>query len=249
MHYYKEDRFKSGDRRVAAIATLTYVALFAVLFFVVDITRENSLVPNPPLINAIVMDFGEVNISAPNIASNKQQKAEEEEIDDINDPQVVHNTSINKGVINSKKRVDTVATRPAQKINTLALYSQQNSVSKSNSDNDVVSNAPEGGSPNGVSTSTGSSHSGSFSLEGRSIAGRLVSPQYNKNSEGKIVVNIKVNREGEVTDATYSPQSSTISDANMIEAAIKAAKSTRFSRKSDALFVQTGTITYNFRLR
>lgn len=249
MHYYKEDRYKPGDRRAAGIATIVYIVALVALFFFVKVSRENSLVPNPPIVNTIIMDFGEVNIAAPNIASNEQQEAEEEEVDDLNDPQAVKNTTKDKGVVNSKKKVDTTATRPQQKINTLALYSKKNSVSKANSDNNVVSNAPEGGSPNGVKNSTGSSQSGSFSLEGRSIAGNLVTPQYTKNSEGKIVINIKVNRDGAVTDAAFNPQNSTISDANMIEAAIKAAKNTRFSRKSDALFVQTGTITYNFKLR
>lgn len=249
MHYYKEDRYKSGDRRAAGIATIVYVAVLVMLFFFVKVSRENALVQNPPLVNAVIMDFGEANIAAPNIAMNEQQEAQEEEVDDMNDPQAVANTTKVKGVINSKKRIDTTATRPQQKINTNALYSKKNSISKANSNNGVVSNSLEGGSPNGIKNSTGNSQSGSFSLEGRSIAGSLVTPPYTRNSEGKIVINIKVNREGAVTDASYNPQHSTISDANMIEAATKAAMNTRFSRKSDALFVQTGTITYNFRLR
>lgn len=248
MHYYKEDRFKQGDRRMAGIATIVYIVVFVVLFFFVKVSRENPLVPNPPIVNAIIMDFGEANIAAPNIASNEQQEVLDEDVEDVNDPQVARNLTKDKGVVNSKKKVDTTSTRPQQKINTLALYSKKNSVSKANSDNKVVSNALEGGSPDGVKNSTGSNQSGSFSLEGRSIAGNLVKPQYTQNSEGRIVINIKVNREGEVTDASFNPQSSTISDANMIGAARKAAMNTRFSRKSDALFVQTGIITYNFRL-
>ncbi|MEG2493384.1 MAG: hypothetical protein RSF94_04675, partial [Rikenellaceae bacterium] len=246
---YKEDRFKNSDRRAALFATLIYVAALVALFFLVKVSRENTLIHNPPLVNSIIMDFGDANIAAPNIAANEQQEAQDEEVEDVNDPQRVNNTTIDKGVVKSKKRIDSVATRPQQKINTLALYSKKNSVSKANSNNGVVSNSPEGGSPNGIKNSTGNSQSGSFSLEGRSIAGKLISPSYTKNSEGKIVINIKVNRDGVVTDASFNPQHSTISDANMIEAACKAALGTRFSRKSNALFVQTGTITYNFKLR
>ncbi len=245
MRYYEEDSHKTTDRKVAGIATAIYVAVLIVVFFAVKV-KYNEPDYNE-MRDMIVMDFGESNIPTPNVASHQRQRTSSQEIEE--DPINNDNTSVNEGIVESEKKVDSTATTPPREVNTNALYSRNTSISRSNADNDIISSAMEGGSQGGISGSTGTGTSGSFSLEGRTLVGNIVPPQYNKNMEGKIVIVIRVNREGEVTDASYSPQNSTISDAQMIESARKAALQTRFSRNTNALFVQTGTITYNFRLK
>lgn len=111
-----------------------------------------------------------------------------------------------------------------------------------------------GGSGSGTTTGdtrqgnpagSGSSGGHGWSLSGRSLMGRLSTPNYPSNVEGKITVSIRVDANGRVTTASISSPTN-ISDQQTRNAAVSAAKTTRFSAGSG---VSIGTITYNFRLR
>ncbi len=95
------------------------------------------------------------------------------------------------------------------------------------------------GNPVGEAAADGVSHS----LSGR-LLGRLVEPSYDSNVEGRIVVSIRVSVDGKVVSTTISE--STISDPATRNAALRAAKSTRFTSGDVEV---SGSITYNFRLR
>lgn len=97
------------------------------------------------------------------------------------------------------------------------------------------------GNPAGSGTSGGHS----WSLKGRSLIGSLIHPDYPRNVEGKVTVSIRVDANGKVTTANISSPTN-ISDAQTRNAALNAARNTRFSSGSG---VSVGTITYNFRLR
>ena len=108
------------------------------------------------------------------------------------------------------------------------------------------------GSPDGNVTQGGSNQGvggfGSFNLSGRSLAGSgLVRPSYTAQEEGTIVVKIAVNPKGEVITATISAGTN-ISNTEMRNSAIRAAKATRFNA-IEGINNQTGTITYRYRLR
>lgn len=108
------------------------------------------------------------------------------------------------------------------------------------------------GSPDGNVTQGGSNQGvggfGSFNLSGRSLAGSgLVRPSYTAQEEGTIVVKIAVNPKGEVITATIAPGTN-ISNTEMRNSAIRAAKATRFNA-IEGINNQTGTITYRYRLR
>ena len=103
----------------------------------------------------------------------------------------------------------------------------------------------------GSSTSKGSnpvgsgiSNGNSWSLNGRSLNGKLSAPQYNSNSEGIVVVRIRVNAAGQVVEATKGSGTNT-SDQTLIDAAINAAKKANFSSGNGDVI---GTITYKFKL-
>jgi colicin import membrane protein len=83
----------------------------------------------------------------------------------------------------------------------------------------------------------------SWSLDGRGLLGSMPRPAYSKNTEGYLTVEIRVNDAGEVISARI--QKGTISDNTIRNAAIDAAKKTRFSSGRGTV---TGTITYNFKL-
>lgn len=97
------------------------------------------------------------------------------------------------------------------------------------------------GNPAGSGTQGGNS----WSLNGRGLNGNLVSPDYEKNVEGMITVQIRVDADGQVVSATLG-KPTTISDLTTQNAAIRAAKRTRFTGGAS---VSIGTISYNFKLR
>uniref|UniRef100_UPI0027D96D42 TonB family protein n=1 Tax=uncultured Alistipes sp. TaxID=538949 RepID=UPI0027D96D42 len=83
-------------------------------------------------------------------------------------------------------------------------------------------------------------------LKGRGLAGALPKPSYPGSKSGKIVVRVTVDASGKVTGAAYEPKGSTESDAELVAAAIEAARKARFTESRAT--VQGGTITYIFRM-
>lgn len=89
----------------------------------------------------------------------------------------------------------------------------------------------------------------SAKLAGRTVMGNLPVPDYSVESAGKVVVRIKVDQYGKVTDAIPGAQGTTVQDATLWEAAKKAALNARFNISQSAPIIQEGTITYVFTLR
>lgn len=91
---------------------------------------------------------------------------------------------------------------------------------------------------------SGSSGGHSWSLAGRDVMGDLPQPDYNtKNEGGRIVVNIRVDRAGNVTDVYIDPRGTNIAEKELRDATLAAAKRAKFTAGNN---VATGTITYNF---
>ena len=75
------------------------------------------------------------------------------------------------------------------------------------------------------------------------------SPAYESNdAQGIVIIEITVDAQGRVQNTAFHPQGSTTQDARLLDAALQAARQARFS-PSEANAVQTGTITYVFRLQ
>ena len=105
----------------------------------------------------------------------------------------------------------------------------------------------QGGSGNGTS-GTGSGAGVSYDLGGR-VSLSLPLPRYNYQSEGRVVVEIRVDREGRVTQADAGKPGSTTIDEYFLNAAREAALQAKFAPDPNAPATQIGTITYNFVLR
>ena len=86
-------------------------------------------------------------------------------------------------------------------------------------------------------------------LAGRGVIGNMPSPSYNVNDYGVVVVSITVNRDGNVIRAEAGARGTTTPNITLHEAAVRAARQTKFARNSDAPIEQTGTITYTFKLQ
>lgn len=88
----------------------------------------------------------------------------------------------------------------------------------------------------------------SWDLGGRGVA-NLTQPKYDYQEEGKVVVEISVDRTGKVTQATSGVKGSTTLNESLLRIARDAALATTFIPDQNAPYTQKGTITYIFKLK
>lgn len=87
-----------------------------------------------------------------------------------------------------------------------------------------------------------------FRLRGRSLVSRP-QPTYDSNETGYVAINIKVDRQGNVIEATQSLRGSTLNNTKLIEIARKAAREIKYNASPDAPEVQFGTIRFYFKVQ
>jgi TonB family protein len=96
---------------------------------------------------------------------------------------------------------------------------------------------------------SGTGNSGvSYELAGRGFQ-KLPLPKYDYQGEGRVVVEVSVDRSGKVTQAVPGVRGSNTLDEYLLRVAREAALEAQFEVKADAPLVQKGTITYNFVLK
>lgn len=122
---------------------------------------------------------------------------------------------------------------------------QASAPSESNSDVQGVPGSTEGNAAQGKTS--GSSGYGTWDLGGRDMIGALPRPTYSVQEEGRVVVTITVDPEGNVIDTRINSRTNT-TNLQLRNAAIEAARRTKFNATS-AENNQTGTITYYFKLK
>jgi len=88
----------------------------------------------------------------------------------------------------------------------------------------------------------------SYSLSGRS-ARSLPKPSFPGNEAGLVVVEVTVDKYGKVTKALSGVRGSNTADADLLEAAKRAALAAIFNSDPNAPAFQKGTITYHFILQ
>lgn len=87
----------------------------------------------------------------------------------------------------------------------------------------------------------------SFSLGGRGSK-YLDKPSADFKEQGTVVVDIWVNRQGDVTRAQVKSKGTTVLDPDLRKIAVEAAKNSTFTADPTAAELQRGSITYNFIL-
>ena len=155
-----------------------------------------------------------------------------------------------------RKRQEELARQKAEQEQKNAINDMiTGAFSKNTSQNSGKEGNDEGEGNKGVKDGiTGDSYSGIPSSGGGipNLAGRnpqmLPKPKYDYQVEGKVVVEITVNRQGQVTKAVPGIKGSNTLDENLLNAAKEAALKSTFDVKLDAEAYQIGTITYYFRL-
>ena len=103
---------------------------------------------------------------------------------------------------------------------------------------------PDGNTKEGRTQGAANAH-----LSGRNVVGTLPRPTYNAQLEGTVVVRVKVDQYGNVTEAVPGVEGTTVTDSGLWNAARNAAMKAHFNTKADAPVLQTGTITYIFKLQ
>ena len=123
--------------------------------------------------------------------------------------------------------------------------SMQTTPDQDNADVPGTPGSPQGNSPQGVST--GSAGYGTWDLGGRDMLGDLPRPLYNIREEGRVVVTITVDPDGNVVETRINNRTNT-TNLQLRNAAVEAARKTKFNAIGGENN-QTGTITYYFKLK
>lgn len=140
-------------------------------------------------------------------------------------------------------------TAPQREVNPRALFPGNTDGSTSTSQGSGEEPGNQGsqdGSPGGSDSAGGTGISG-YSLDNRYMLTPEQKPAYIGNEQGRVVIQITVDGDGKVIRASFQQKNSTTNHGDLVNAAIKAAYRTRFTPDKDK-DIQSGTITYTFRL-
>lgn len=122
---------------------------------------------------------------------------------------------------------------------------QASSSQENTSETQGTPGSTEGNATQGKPTGVGSY--GTWDLGGRDMLGELPRPAYSIQEEGRVVVTITVDPEGNVIDTRINNRTNT-TNLQLRQAAEQAAKRTKFNAIGGENN-QTGTITYYFKLK
>jgi TonB family protein len=143
------------------------------------------------------------------------------------------------------------AKEPPRTVNRDALFSRGQNADADNRShgegNDGSPSQNQGAKDGGVMQGYGTGSS--VSLKGRSLVDVLPAPKYDVQVEGRVVVKIKVDRNGKVVEALAQQSGSTLINSTLYAAAEQAALRAKFTPAAgDAPPHQSGSIVYVFKM-
>lgn len=155
-----------------------------------------------------------------------------------------------------RRRIEAEQKRQADIMNRTrdALANSRNTGTSGTSEGDAGGTGNQGVPTGSVDSKVRGDGSGlgdkgiSYDLQGRGFQS-LPSPRYDYQEEGRVVVEVSVDRNGRVTQAVAGIKGSTTLDEYLLRVAREAAMQARFDPKPDAPAIQKGSITYNFILK
>ena len=251
------------EKKSFVITTIIFVILFF-LFLYFGLTYMD-----PPPENGIAINFGTSDVgqgdvqplvpvkSSPQPEYTPPQKSVEEQVatQDFEDAPVIKKTENKKPVKEIKEEVKPKPT--LSKSTTSALESLINGPKSTGAETGHGNDNLPGdkGDPNGdryansffgSGTGNGSGNGTSWGLNGRKLSTPAKEVQ-DCNEYGKVVVQITVNRSGNVINAKYT-QGTTNTNPCLVNPAISAAKKFKWQPDSNAPETQIGFIVFNFAL-
>lgn len=250
------------NKRKAIVGTLLFHAFLLLCFVFMGLTYTT---PPPPeegiTINFGFDDFGGGDIQPEEIVEELQESLESvEEINTTEEIETPTQTVEDAPAVKEEKKPKTETPtekveereEPKPEVNSRALYPGKKK-NPSSSEGETGGKGDQGdelGDPNASAhTGGGIGTNGiAFNLGGRTIA-ELKKPIYESQTQGTVVVTIRVNRYGKVINATPGAKGSTTTNSYLYSRAKEAALQTTFDPKPNAPEVQIGTIIYHFRLQ
>ena len=247
------DNKEKKDKGLAAAGTIIVHALIVLVLFLMAFRTPLPL----PGEEGVEVDLGMMNQGMGNIQPEKpaipqaaqpqqKQSKSKEDIVTQNDEEA---PALEKPK-NTKPKQEKPAEQPKPTVNNRAIYRGNNNPQAGGSEG-ITGQPGDQGNPNGLAGvrqyegNGGRGNGTGYDLGGRG-AKSLHRPDDDFSEEGKIVVDIWVNRAGQVVRAEVAAKGTDIINSAMRQKAVQAAKRSTFAADSDAPEEQHGTITYTF---
>ncbi len=214
--------------------------------------QPKTQLPNPIIDNQAQTSTDE---SAPALpVQDKNKSKETEEVTDKKNKETPKED--NKPKTDKAQENKPQNTNPKPNVDPKALFPGNNSNNASNQGDKNNSNEDLGKVMGKVdiTTNTGTDSPGmgdsgvGYDLSGRRLLG-IPPIQDNSQETGKVVIRIKVDRTGQVIDAQFQSAGSTTTSSNLKNKALAAAKKAKFNESLGGLEIQTGTISFTFKVR
>lgn len=246
----------SSINRTSLIVTIIFHIGVIILLLLLGLHTPLPL----PGEKGILVDFGTTNDGAGNLEPQEQkqiitvnQTSEETNLtQDYEEAPVINVTPKQKTNTTTEQKIhqETTTKEPQRVVNTNALFPGNQSGSSEGETEGMGNQGNPDGDPNALSHQGNTEGGGnSYNLGGRGIKGGLPRPIYPGNEQGKVVVEIYVDRYGNVVKANPGVKGSTLLSKPYLDAAYQAAMKAKFDAKPDAPELQRGTITYRFSLQ
>ncbi|NPA34538.1 MAG: TonB family protein [Chlorobi bacterium] len=254
----KEER---RAKRLSVLFTSLFFILVIIILFFVGLWKPWP----PPPEEGVMVAFGEIeNVevggvpeTSPTPPAPSQPEVPQKDVmtQDIEDaPVIEENTDPKpKESMESPEPNPELVDQPAQepeeetpKIDPSALYTgPRGTLDKPGEGGGKPSGSHEGKGNTG-NTGVGTSGIG-YSLIGRTLK-RVPQIKDESQETGIVVIRIKVDQQGRVVSAEFSPAGSTTTNQRLISLALQAAKQARFNPDPNAPQFQYGTMTFHFRV-
>ena len=255
------------EKKSFAITSIIFVILF-VLFFYLGLTSLDPPPENGIAINFGTTDFGSGNIqpteaiqSAPKATAAKEAAASNDDVlsQDIEEAVVIKEAkkiqptkqTAKEEVKPKPKEIPKPSKSTSDALSSLINGPKSDGKAQGGEGNDNI--AGDKGSPNGnpyansyYGSGSGSGNGSGWGLNGRSISSRGKEVQ-KCNEFGTVVVQITVNRNGNVIAAKYT-KGTTNTNPCLVEPALATARKYKWQTDSKAPETQVGFITVNFKI-
>ncbi len=247
------DNKEKKDKGIAVAGTIVVHALAVLVLFLMAFRTPLPL----PGEEGVEVDLGMMDQGMGNIQPEKpaipmasqpeqQQSKSKEDIATSNDEEA---PALEKPK-NTKPKQEKPAEEPKPQVNKKALFKGSNNPQAGGSEG-ITGQPGDQGKPNGLAGikkydgQGGKGNGTGYDLGGRG-AKSLHRPNDDFSEEGIVVVDIWVNRSGQVTRAEVATKGTTLINSDMRQKAKQAALRSTFAADPDAPEEQHGTITYTF---
>lgn len=249
------------NKLIASIVTILVHAIIVALLFVLCFRTPLPLPGEAGVeVNLGMYEHGLTDLSQQYDKTTSQQVNEttrqQEEVIEKEDDIVSEDTDLPAIEPEKKTEVEEVTEKAAEEkeepvINKRALFQvtpNNNAASEGNTKPESIQGSPNGlKDMNRYEGNGGSGGGPAYDLGGRG-AKSIPSPSRDFDEEGKVVIDIWVDKDGRVQRAEIG-KGTTVTNSNMRESARQAAMKAIFIQDKDASDLQKGTITYTFIIR